>query len=239
MLVAGADGCGDGWIVATADQSLSSPIVVSIVPSIADSLQAANTPRVLAVDIPIGLTQCGDRRADIEARKVTPQSSVFQPAKRPILDYAREHGLLKSTPANRAALREWCRDNGHSMSGSHSYALYERTAELDTLVRVGRNCDIREVHPEVCFWALNGKHRLRFRKKTAIGAQERRRLLNSVFGVEVLDLQLPRGKAAMDDLFDALAALWTAARVARGKAQPIPYPPGRDLVLNRDVAIWY
>jgi predicted RNase H-like nuclease len=239
LRIAGVDGCKGGWVIAASNETLSQPVTLSFTRAIAGLLAGPDAPDVLAVDIPIGLTGSGDRAPDSQARKLTPPGSVFQAAKRPILGHARDHGLLKSTPANRAALREWCRSNGHAMSGSHSYALYERTAELDALVRFQSNCDIREVHPEVCFWALNGEKRLIASKKTARGLQERRRLLNSAFTIEILDLQMPHSKTALDDVFDALAALWTAARIARDEARHIPEAPGRDLELNRDIAIWY
>ena len=94
----------------------------------------------------------------------------------------------------------------------------------------------REVHPELCFTAMNGMKRLKFRKKSAGGAFERLALLQK-HGINIDRGSL--GKAAtvpLDDLLDAAACAWTAARK---DAISLPDPPevrdgarGRDLVLS-------
>ena len=94
----------------------------------------------------------------------------------------------------------------------------------------------REVHPEVCFTAMNDMKRLKFRKKSAGGAFERLGLLRK-HGINIDPGTL--GAAAtipLDDLLDAAACAWTASR---RDAVSLPDPPeqrdghrGRDLVLE-------
>ena len=71
---------------------------------------------------------------------------------------------------------------------------------------------------------MNGERRLRYRKKSAGGAFERLALLRE-HGI-TLDLET-LGEAApvpLDDVLDAAACAWTAARVARAEAPPYHSP---------------
>lgn len=72
---------------------------------------------------------------------------------------------------------------------------------------------VREAHPECSFARMKGAP-LRFAKKRPEGVAERRALLAAHFG----DIGALRG-AAVDDVLDAYALLWTAGRVAAGAAQ--------------------
>ena len=69
------------------------------------------------------------------------------------------------------------------------------------------------------------------------GLAERRDLLEGAgWPRDFLEAPPPRG-AAEDDLLDACAAAWTAARIARGEAISHPSPPGRD-EHGIPIAIW-
>jgi predicted RNase H-like nuclease len=94
---------------------------------------------------------------------------------------------------------------------------------------------IREVHPEVSFRAMNGGQALDYGKKSAGGALERTELLRR-HGIELIRLDAAAA-AALDDVLDAAAAAWSAARVANGQANSLPDPP--QLLDGRLVAIWY
>lgn len=81
-----------------------------------------------------------------------------------------------------------------------------------------------EVHPEVCFWAMNGKRSLLHGKKSAAGAVERLNLLRRVFpSIDRHLAERPRDFAA-DDLLDAAAAAWTALRFAKGESESVASP---------------
>lgn len=83
---------------------------------------------------------------------------------------------------------------------------------------------VAETHPEVCFAAM-ADTTLAYAKKTWAGAELRRRLLAEA-GIELpADLGAAGGEAAVDDVLDAAAAAWTAARIAAGTAHCLPDPP--------------
>src|SRR5205823_2691454 len=81
---------------------------------------------------------------------------------------------------------------------------------------------IFEVHPEVSFAALAGRH-LAHPKRSWNGQMERRRLL-AEHGLEVPD-ELAAGTASADDVLDAAVAAWSAERIARGEAKTLPAEP--------------
>ena len=94
-----------------------------------------------------------------------------------------------------------------------------------------------EVHPEVCFWAMNNRIPKAFRKKRKEGKSERRALLSKVFpAIEDHILRRPV-HAGIDDLLDAAAAAWTALRIHTGTAECV-CPPERD-ERGLEVAIRY
>jgi hypothetical protein len=71
-----------------------------------------------------------------------------------------------------------------------------------------------------------------FGKRSWNGQQERLALLRAT-GIE-LPARLEAGLAPADDVIDAAAAAWSAHRIARGEAQPLP--AGH---VSRVGAIWY
>jgi predicted RNase H-like nuclease len=56
--------------------------------------------------------------------------------------------------------------------------------------------------------------------------------------VEALVASVPRRLAAAGDVVDALAALWSAERIAAGRAGSLPSPPAVDSA-GLQTAIWY
>jgi predicted RNase H-like nuclease len=88
---------------------------------------------------------------------------------------------------------------------------------------------VREIHPEVCFFAWAGEP-MRHAKRTAEGKAERLALVNEHFRGAFDDLRvlIPQRLAAADDLLDAFAALWTAERILRGEASTVPKVPPED-----------
>ena len=91
-----------------------------------------------------------------------------------------------------------------------------------------------EVHPEVCFATMAGGV-LPWSKKTWAGALERHDLLAARGVIVPRDLG-PAGMAGVDDVLDAAAALWTAARVQSGDAVCMPGEP--ELLGGIATAIW-
>jgi predicted RNase H-like nuclease len=213
-VVAGVDACRGGWvaIVLGAGQFADSLFAATF----AQLLGRLEDARAVGVDIPIGLPSEGVREADVAARAfVGPRrSSVFPTPPRAALvaaTYAEARGVLPSLSAQ-------------------SFALGKKILEGEACLEER----VFEVHPEVSFAALAGRH-LRHSKRSWNGQMERRRLLASA-GIELPD-ELTAGQAAADDVLDAAIAAWSAARKARGEAATLPDdPPVQD---GRPVAIWY
>jgi predicted RNase H-like nuclease len=81
-----------------------------------------------------------------------------------------------------------------------------------------------EVHPEVCFWALNGERPMAHNKKTKEGASDRLSVLNPIFPEIGHHLDSRPSGVAKDDLLDAAAAAWSALRRHRGEAMCVCTP---------------
>ena len=127
-----------------------------------------------------------------------------------------------------------------------AFQIFGKIIEIDSLFRgrtelAGR---VFECHPELSFWAMNGNAPIAEPKKVkgtpyGPGLELRRRLLLA-HGFEggVLEASVARDcMAGLDDLIDACAAAWTAARIARREAISFPDPPERD-TFGLPVAIW-
>jgi predicted RNase H-like nuclease len=212
--VAGVDAWRGGWVSVVAEDGR---LVDSLLArAFAELLERLDKVIVVGVDIPIGLPSDGPRDADLEARAfVGPRrASVFPTPPRTALaaaTYAEARRLVPSLSAQ-------------------SFALGKKVLEVDS------HLDERvfEVHPEVSFAALAGRH-LQYSKRSWNGQLERRRLLAEA-GLELPD-RLAGGDAPADDVLDAAVAAWSATRKARGEAQSLPsHPPVQD---GRPVAIWY
>ena len=221
--VAGADGCKRGWFRASRETG-SGELRFHVFREASELLRAAPSPRVLGLDIPIGLPKSGARSCDLEARAVlgARKSSVFPAPLR--------SALRAGTREEASRITELC--DGRRVS-TQGFALYEKILEVDTLlVRSGEaRARIREVHPEVCFWAWNACEPMRAAKKTPAGIRQRRALVEAWLGAGVLArarAEHPRRDVADDDILDAIAALWTATRVVEGRARTLPPVPPVD-----------
>lgn len=190
---------------------------------------------VVAIDIPIGLPEIGRRHCEQLARAIlgSPRaSSVFPAPIRPALianDRKEADRITRSV-------------DGRGV-GAQAWGLYFRIRELDRLLTANATARrfIYEVHPEVSFTAWNGGSAIAEAKKSATGMVIRRRLIDSYFGEEARNAvrrEQPRSLVADDDINDAFAALWTAARIHAGSARVIPDPPETD---SNGIAmgIWY
>lgn len=213
-VVAGVDACRGGWVAVLAeDGRFAGSAFAPTFGELRDRLAAA---AAIGVDIPIGLPVEGLREADVAARAfVGPRrSSVFPTPRRAALvaaTYAEARRVLPSLSAQ-------------------SFALRSRILEVERCLEER----IFEVHPEVSFVALAGRH-LRFSKRSWNGQAERRRLLTAA-GLE-LPAELDAGQAPADDVLDAAAAAWTAGRKLAGAARRLPESP--PVQAGRPLAIWY
>jgi predicted RNase H-like nuclease len=180
---------------------------------------------VIAVDVPIGLSDTGPREPDVLARRFVGgrrASSIFSAPVRAILD-----------AATQAEASRRHRDIDGRGFGAQAFAILPKIRQWDSLLLGDPELRTRvfEVHPEVSFAALNNRIGLAERKKAPEGAEKRLELLGREFGFgsvrRLLDA-CPRSGAAPDDVLDALVALWSARRIATGAAQTLPSPARVD-----------
>jgi predicted RNase H-like nuclease len=209
VLAAGVDGTKGGWVaIVLRDGAFDRDYVLQPIETSFDELRDVD---VIAIDVPIGF---GPREADRAARGYMfgAASTVFTTPPRHVLEQPFGPGLGVSAQA---------------------HALGPRILHLTDLAE--RDQRIHEVHPEVCFRAMNDGRPLLHRKKTAGGALERVEILRR-HGI-ALNAVGACASAPLDDVLDAGAAAWTAARIAAGTAATLPAPPER--VGDRLIAMWY
>ncbi len=187
---AGVDGCRGGWVVATERE-------VAFVPRLHRDLGST-----VGIDMPIGLPEHAPRASDAAARAFlgARRSSIFTTPPRACLA-AQDHPT--AVAAARAAI-------GIGIS-IQSFHLLPKIRELDALVEPGEARFV-EVHPECSFLVMNGMDGVP-PKASADGAARRAGLLRGWFGPLP---ETPRG-ARRDDVYDALAVLWSTSRYERGE----------------------
>lgn len=224
--LAGVDGCPAGWVVALR-QAGSSEFVLRVVGSISEVWGGDVRPRVVGIDIPIGLFDealPGGRECDKKARKLLGEPrarSVFSPPARPAL---RARTYREAVRLNRASS-----SHGIGMS-RQTYGILPKIRQVDELVTPRRQRSLVEVHPELVFRELNDRRALVEPKKSAAGLRRRIRLLERRYGRGVAKLveEHRSSRVARDDIVDAMAACWTAERVLEEKEFRLPSKPPRD-----------
>jgi predicted RNase H-like nuclease len=202
-LVAGVDGCRRGWVAAVGRLDGRGAPSVSVVSSFRELVASVVRGDLVAVavDIPIGLPDHGSRQCDVEARqRLGPRrSSVFPAPVRAVL------GCATWEEANASSRAVDGRGLAHQV-----FNLLPKIAEVDGLLSPSRQARVVEAHPELCFASIAGEPLLDS-KRTVAGQTARVAL------VGVSPARLPG--AAVDDVLDSHAALWTARRVALGHEQ--------------------
>ena len=232
-IVAGVDGCKAGWLCVAKD--LDTSLITSTVFSNAQILlQQKPEPLIIAVDIPIGLTEVGPRQCDIASRKLLGprKSSVFPAPIRP--------ALQSKTRQHADEIRRNIEGKGVS---AQSFAIFKKVLEFDKILSTKPQLQdrVKEVHPEVCFWAWNNQRPMAYKKKCKEGKAERRNLIVEYFGNKVAQETRTKYLAkhvSDDDIHDAFAALWTAERIFEGKAGVIPDPSPCD-AMGLHLEMWY
>jgi len=228
--VAGVDGCRAGWVVAliratTTEQRLRYPLTIEdiwVSPHFADVLLRANNCVLVCVDMPVGLSDGPQPRAcDVAARRLLGRraSSVFTPPARPCL----------AATSYEQASRTHFECAGKKLS-KQSFYIMDKIRQVDDLVTPAMQNRVREIHPEVAFYALNGDKPVEHSKKTLAGRNERIALLADAFptAAEIISTTRKPGVVEADDILDALAAAWTAANAVIGQATTLPKHPESD-----------
>ena len=183
-----------------------------------DALVAkADSDSRVFIDVPIGLpsNRLG-RVCDAEARKklhAQRRSSVFSTPVRAVLHHTNNYN--RSNQINKEL-------TGKGLN-KQTFNLLPKIKEVDDLLG---SCGearkiIREVHPEVCFWALAGNRPMQYKKSLLKGFFERLAVLrelwpsvsetiDAILDDEAILKEHSRGNLDGDDILDAAAAAITA-----------------------------
>jgi predicted RNase H-like nuclease len=226
--VAGVDACRGGWFAILRDSASMSACHRGPFTHISEILELSQKPRILAVDIPIGLlseARHGGRECDRLAREMLGHprsSSVFSPPVRAAISHKEYEDALaenRGSSLERVGISRQC------------FGLFAKIRHVDEWIDPYKQERVREVHPELCFFELNRQRSMRHGKKSEEGLRARRTVLaKEGFGgvIELAINGLPRQEVARDDILDACAACWTAERILGGKAFRIPENPPVD-----------
>jgi len=222
-LIAGVDGCRSGWLCLTLEGAGTMP-AITVYPDAESLLSQRPAPRIMAIDIPIGLPDRGPRDCDRAARRLlgpSRGSSVFPAPIRPILDAASH---AEANARSRAL-------QGKGLS-IQAWGITPKIRMVDAALRriPERREWVHEVHPELAFQAWNGGATMAWNKKHRDGRRQRTALVEARYGPLLRQLRpaYPRREVGDDDLLDAAAALWTAERILAGLAHRLPESPPLD-----------
>ncbi len=230
----GVDGAKSGWIAVWRGQS---GLAWRVHGDARGLVNARRHAAVIAVDVPIGLSDHGGRPAEREARRFVGGRRACSIFSTPV------RGILDARTQPEASRRH--RDIDGRGFGAQSFAILPKIREWDDLLRGDPQARraVREVHPEVSFAALAGGagQGIVASKRKPAGVAARRALLAVEFGEAMVgDLlqAVPRREAKADDVLDALVALWTAERIRNGVACSLPAEVKPDAA-GLDAVIWY
>ena len=224
MKYLGLDGCKAGWFLAGLDEQGNGAFgILEHIDELAEYLSDA---AVALIDIPIGLRgeHPDERTCDKLARRVLRpkrHSSVFPAPSRLALDCTT---YREASVHNRA-----CTGRGLSQQ---TFNIMPKIREVDLFLRGNSSGGkIREMHPEVALWALNGERAMGHAKRTKDGFEERMAVLSRYLpnAREIVAMALrehPRKAVARDDVIDALVGAVTAR--FHPKLQSLPEVPEFD-----------
>ena len=223
--VVGVDGCREGWFYFRSDGRVISSGIAGDFAGLVEGLPPG--ARVF-IDIPIGLIDSDrdGRECDRLARRAlgSPRSSsVFSAPAFPVL----------AATSYEDAKRKSDQAIGKKLS-RQAFAIVPKIKEVNEYLAANRNSPVvvREVHPELCFWGLNGGVAMQHAKKKRAGFNERLNLLQKFLPNAQALVQEPlnkhkRSAVARDDIIDALVALVTAC-TADDKLITLPASPPID-----------
>lgn len=221
----GVDGCAGGWLaVALSPRTFD----VQRLPYFAALWERYDDSKLILVDIPVGMRDRDpvERLCDLAARKALgrPRASSVFPV--PCREAAYSGGDSASTLNFKLT--------GRRHLSVQTLCILPKIRQVDTFLRNHGDARsrVRETHPELCFWALNGGKAMVDPKKSEQGLEERIELLRSIRAdardiFEHARTKYPRKLVEKDDIVDALACAVTAM-MCREKASILPANPEID-----------
>ncbi|MGI9606558.1 MAG: DUF429 domain-containing protein [Acidimicrobiales bacterium] len=216
----GVDGARGGWLVAEVD--LGDPTAAfdfRFQESLHATVRSLRPGDVMIVDMPIGLSDDGDRPVDLIARNRlgSRRSTFFPTPHRASLD---AHSWAEANASSRIA-------TGRGMS-KQSWNLIPKIREIDSLWNDTLEHVVLEGHPESSFAEMLAEP-IAAAKRTSGGRRVRRDALSREFGVRIAGLDEVPARFTIDAI-DAAALCWTAMRVADGSAIRLGADHDRDAI---------
>ncbi len=231
----GMDGCKAGWFTIAWDGTPHG-FTWRVLSAFDQVFEFVPTPKIVAVDIPIGLLDhaiLGGRDCDKAARRLLKDraSCVFSPPVRAALTAESYRMALE---ANRAS-------SSHGLGiSAQCFGIVPKIREVDSTMTPATQVTVREIHPELCFQAMNGDMPVASSKHAPDGRTARQRLLAdngfACFLAGLAGTHIPG--VGQDDILDACAAVWTARRILDNVAVQIPASPITDSHGLR-MEMWY
>jgi predicted RNase H-like nuclease len=205
VAVLGVDGWRGAWVGALLE---GRSVTLLALPDVAAVLAVADV-ELVAIDMPIGLSDDGVRACDVAARRRLGRagSAVFPTPVRAVLaaeDYAHARALSRAATFPPRA------------PSAQAFQLTRAIRALDDALGEPPTDRVVEVHPELSFRALDPA--VQDRKGSARGTVQRLRALRGVMEVEQALDAAPAG-IPMIDALDACAAAWSARRLADGRGE--------------------
>ncbi|RPH80047.1 MAG: DUF429 domain-containing protein [Nitrospiraceae bacterium] len=221
----GVDGCKAGWFAVTRD---GIGLAWRLFPTINDLVSAFLSAERIFIDVPIGLpwADAPIRPCDRLAREVLgkPRKSSVFPV--PCREALATDGVKAARNINRTHI-------GSSVS-AQTWGISPKIRQVDRLllsIREQRH-GIREIHPEVCFWALADRRPMKYNKKTIEGREERLRVLqrfepDASMLLDDVQFKTLRKDVQIDDVLDATVAFITA-EARQGELASLAGEPSHD-----------
>lgn len=227
MLFVGVDGCKAGWVSVAINEYADWE--VNIFSSFNNLWEKYNGATHILVDIPIGLREKGkdERKCDKVAR------SLLGPKRGPSVFRTPCRSAVYMNSYEDASQINYLRTS--KFLSKQTWAIIPKIREVDMFLQNKENAIdnvIREIHPEVCFWAFNNFKPMETPKNEYVGIKERISLLQSFYPntTQIFDYTLNRfnrKQVKRDDILDALSGALTAL-IGKGTLDSIPEDPEYD-----------
>jgi predicted RNase H-like nuclease len=219
----GVNGCPSGWISAAYDTT-EGRIAWTVHTDFGQVLGFYPEDAVIAIDIPIGLTESrGRRRCERVARQLIGprRCSVFPSPDRRVLQ---SQTYAEACKLSRAY-------TGRALS-IQSFALRTKISQVDRVITPELQARVFEIHPEVCFWAAAGRRHLVHYKNLPAGFEERRSILSGALKGVAIPSRIEAARTFIgvrpDDVLDSAIGAWTAWRYANGLSESVLDVPEHD-----------
>ena len=198
-------------------------------------------------------------RAAVEYLAQDPRyNDVAEVLQRELADVIRRELVKEVQPATaadfqrrlvKAIQHEFAKAIHHQITGKwltqQELGIMPKIAQVDACLPHGGDKRIREVHPEICFWALNGGKPITSPKDTPEGRGDRiAALANAKAPAQQIYCDARRafpilGQVGRDDILDALAAAVTAYRGWPNQFRKLPeHPPMDKRDLRMEMVFW-